>query len=586
MNNTVLIVDDIADNINVVANILMSNNINVGIAQNGKDALIYAKNKLPDLILLDIMMPEMTGFEVCKKLKSDNDTKDIPVIFLTAKDDNKSIIEGFNKGAVDYIYKPFYEGELIARVKTHLELKKSKSELEYAQNNLKNILNNVADAIFIHDFKGSILKTNQTFNKRFGYTKEELLSKNVKIISTPENFKNFDSDIDQIKKNGKISFETILKSRTNKFIPSEVLVTLINYEGEMVCLGVARDITVRLKNRQKLIVAKKKAENNEKKLKEAQKIAQLGNWELDILNNKLTWSDEIYRIFGLKPQEFEGTYEAFLENIHPDDRDFVNNAYTNSLKNKKKYEIEHRLLLKSGELKYVKEKCKTEYNESGKAIYSYGIVIDITKEKLADLEIKKLSVAVEQSPATIVITDLEGNIEYANPSFTKLSGYTLEEALGKNPRILKSERTNTETYLDLWKTIKCGNVWKGEFINKKKNGKEFIEKAIIAPIKNQKGDIINYMAIKTDITKQKIAELTLKNSEEKLQTIIETVTEGITLSDISGYFEIFNSKMEEITEYSIQEANETDLFINKLYPSRKKTLQYLKDLRNFKKVAE
>ena len=108
-----------------------------------------------------------------------------------------------------------------------------------------------------------------------------------------------------------------------------------------------------------------------------------------LINNKLDWSDEIYRIFGIKPQEFEATYEAFLENIHPEDKNEVNEAYTNSLKNKTPYEIEHRLLLETGELKYVMEKCNTEFDIHGNPIRSLGTVLDITNQKLTEIKLQK-----------------------------------------------------------------------------------------------------------------------------------------------------------------------------------------------------
>ena len=134
LSYNVLIVDDISDNIKVAMNILKESNYNFSFALNGKQALDIIKTKSFDLILLDIMMPEMNGFEVCKILKKDPATKDIPIIFLTAKADIDSITEGFKLGAVDYITKPFYADELISRVATHLELYRAKCVLQ--QNNL------------------------------------------------------------------------------------------------------------------------------------------------------------------------------------------------------------------------------------------------------------------------------------------------------------------------------------------------------------------------------------------------------------------------------------------------------------------
>jgi PAS domain S-box-containing protein len=123
-----------------------------------------------------------------------------------------------------------------------------------------------------------------------------------------------------------------------------------------------------------------------------------------------------------------------------------------------------------------------------------------------------LSWAVEQSPVSIIITDTEGQIEFVNPKFTKLTGYTYEEVLNKNPRILKTDFTSTEDYSTLWKTIKGGKEWSGEFCNKKKNGELYWESALISPIKNEKNQITHFVALKEDITKQKETERRIQSS--------------------------------------------------------------------------
>ena len=132
--NEILIVDDVSANIKVAMNILREGNYNFSFATSGKQALKIIEERDFDLILLDIMMPELNGYDVCKTLKENQRTKDIPVIFVTAKVDIDSITKGFELGAVDYITKPFHAAELIARVSTHLELYNSKLLLE--QNNL------------------------------------------------------------------------------------------------------------------------------------------------------------------------------------------------------------------------------------------------------------------------------------------------------------------------------------------------------------------------------------------------------------------------------------------------------------------
>ena len=126
----VLIVDDTVQNIQVLGTVLREQNYQINVAQNGLQALESVEKVRPDLILLDVMMPEMDGFEACKRLKANDETKDIPIIFLTAKVETEDVVHGFDLGAVDYVTKPFNATELLARVHTHLELQRLRRELE------------------------------------------------------------------------------------------------------------------------------------------------------------------------------------------------------------------------------------------------------------------------------------------------------------------------------------------------------------------------------------------------------------------------------------------------------------------------
>ncbi len=146
----------------------------------------------------------------------------------------------------------------------------------------------------------------------------------------------------------------------------------------------------------------------------------------------------------------------------------------------------------------------------------FGIANDITERKQFEAKLRILSRAIEQSPVSVVITDTEGNIEYVNPKFTKVTEYSFEEAFGENPRILKSGVTLENEYETLWKTIKEGKEWSGEFCNVKKNGQLYWESAVISPIINEKGTITHFVAVKEDITERK------ETDRKILSTIIET----------------------------------------------------------------
>jgi len=159
-----------------------------------------------------------------------------------------------------------------------------------------------------------------------------------------------------------------------------------------------------------------------------------------------------------------------------------------------------------------------------------GISIDITQYRLAEEAVARLSRAVEQSPESIVFTDLEGNIEYINAAFLAITGYLREEVIGRNPRILQSGNTPRERYDEMWATLKAGKVWRGELINKRKDGSEYLELATISPIRQPDGKISNYIAIKADITEQRKNQEELEKYRTGLERLVQQRTQELAVA--------------------------------------------------------
>jgi len=209
---------------------------------------------------------------------------------------------------------------------------------------------------------------------------------------------------------------------------------------------------------------------------------------------------------------------------------------------------------------------------------------DVTQEKMNEIDLLKLKTAVDQSPMSVVITNLEGNIIFINPYFTKITGYTEDEAIGRNPRILKSNLHEKEYYKELWNTISTGGIWHGQFCNFRKDGTIYWEQASIGPVVEKNGKIINYIALKFDITEQKIKEKALTESEERFRNAILFAPFPIMIYSEDGQIVQVNNLWCELTGYTqelipdygtwsstilkIEEDDRSDL-IKTLFESRK-----------------
>jgi PAS domain S-box-containing protein len=338
-------------------------------------------------------------------------------------------------------------------------------------------------------------------------------------------------------------------------------------------------------------IAQEELQKNERRLRKSEEIAHVGSWELDLIANKLSWSDEVYRIFGLMPQQFTATYEAFLEAVHPEDRKAVDAAYSKSLReNKDSYEIEHRVVRKTTrEIRNVLEKCENIRDETGKIIRSVGMVQDITERKKTEKKLElineqleervrkrteevskerqRLYTILETLPAYVALLDKDYQVTFANKVFRERFGESHGKRCYEYLFKLNSPCENCETYKVLKNNAPHHWEWTGP------DGRDY--DIYDFPFLDTDGSTI-ILEMGIDITERKKMEKQLKNSE-RLAAI--GLTAGMVGHDIRNPLqaitgELYLSKTELDTEpdseakknilESLQEIENNVDYINKI----------------------
>ena len=244
------------------------------------------------------------------------------------------------------------------------------------------------------------------------------------------------------------------------------------------------------------------------------------------------------KIWGRPCAEVHADARIWLDAIVAEDGPRVARAHR-ELASGTAYDIDFRVRHKDGTVRWINDRGYPLRDASGRVFLASGVASDITDRKRADEELRKLSQAVEQSPAAIVITDVAGSIEYVNPKFTQVTGFSADEVRGKTPRVLKSGETPAHEYQRLWATITGGGEWRGVFHNRRKNGELYWEQATISPIVDDEGRIGHFLAVKEDVSERRAADQALRESEDRFRALVDNVPAGLFVQ-VDGRFAFAN----------------------------------------------
>ncbi len=468
------------------------------------------------------------------------------------------------------------QSEITAQLK---RVKEAQEGQQASESSYQEIFNGANDAIIVLDQdSGAILDVNRAMLDMYGFSREEAVFCKMAAISSDTSFTVNEATewIIKAREEGPQKFEWQTRRKNGTYLWVEIHLLKVFLGRRERLLAVIRDISERKEQEKELASYRHHLEQlvdnrtleltaSEKRLARAQRIANLGSWEWDIKKNILLWTTDVYPIFGLSRDTLPLSYESFLDLVSPADKKLVARTFNDAISHKTRINLDHRLLLADSKEKLVNVQAEISYGEDGLPLKMVGTIQDITTRKLLEQEHSRLIKAIEQTGDSIVITDKDGDILYVNPAFERITGYSKEEVLGKNPRFLKSDHHDRTFYKAIWKTLKGGNVWAGRFINKKKDGTLFEEAATISPILDTEGKINNYVSVKRDITDRVELEKQLREAQ-KLEAI-GTLAGGIAhdfnniLTAIIGFGQIV---MHALPEGSALRKNQEEVVLASL----------------------
>jgi PAS domain S-box-containing protein len=570
----ILAIDDNPDNLTVLRAVLLDRLPAAVLVSslNGPKGLDLAAAEDPDVILLDIVMPGMDGYDVCRKLKADEVMKSIPVLFLTAHTDRDSRIKAVEAGADGFLSKPIDELELTVQILAMTKLKSAnrlqrleKEELialvaERTRELERELAERKHDAeinAFLATVRGSEINTS------FFYTLAGFLAGNLQMdfvcIDVLEggglmartlavwHDGRFEDNVTYALKDtpcGDVVGKEVCCFPANvcQFFPrdqvlqdlraeSYVGVTLFDHTGKpigLIALISRNPLADRalaeatLSRVSQVAAIELERLNAEAVLREAtlllqqtSRIAKIGGWQLDLQSNNVAWTQETYRIHEVA-QDYQPKLGDGLSFYPQESRPAIEEAVKRAIEKGERFDLEVPFITAKGNRLWVKSSGEPQY-EGGRCVRISGTFQDITKRKESEAELLTLRTAVEQSANMVEVTDPMGTIEYVNPAFEKGTGYSSAEAVGRNPRILKSGRQDAGFYRNLWETITAGHIWRGDFHNRRKDGSLYWESATISPVRNDRGEIVHFIAIKENITERKAMELRLAGALDRAE---------------------------------------------------------------------
>jgi sigma-B regulation protein RsbU (phosphoserine phosphatase) len=382
-----------------------------------------------------------------------------------------------------------------------LSLKRSREELIEREERVAAMVDNAADAFFVYDGAGRIIEASRNAWTTLGYSRSELLSLFLADIEKRKDPGDLLAQCSQMPPGTSLAVEGVHQRKDGSTFPVEIHLGTFESAGQKQYLALVHDSTERKQAEEAL----QKSEARYKSL-----VAAVTDYiyTVEVREGqavKTVHGAGCIAVTGYTPEEYEADPLLWYRMIVADDRDTVV-AQAARVITGEAVPLEHRIVHKDGTMRWVKNTPVPRYDEHGVLLAYDGLITDITELKRAEEELRLKSAALEAAANAVMITGRDGRIVWVNPAFTHLTGYSFDEAVNLTPQILMSGLQRKPFYRNLWNTILGGEVWHGELINRRKSGISYYEEETITPVKDERGEIRYFVAIKQDISERKKAE--------------------------------------------------------------------------------
>ena len=427
------------------------------------------------------------------------------------------------------------------RKSDYTSLLESREQLQREQALLRSLIDSIPDLIFFKDRGSVYLGCNKAVEEFTGRVESEIIGITDLELFNPELGAFFLEQDQKMLAEGKVrrNEEWVAYPDGRKVLLDTLKTPYYGPDGGVLGLiGVSRDITERHR-------ADESLGKSQASLSEAQRLAHIGSWEHDLQTDEVWWSDEIFRIFEIDQDKFCATYQGFLDVIHPEDREQVKRAYAESVRDRRPYDVVHRLSMSNGRIKYVHERGETFYSETGAALRSMGTVQDITEGHQTQAALRaseqRLALILNTLPYGVQENDTEGVITYSNIAHHRILGWHPGELIGRH---IWESQTNSKYQQELRDYLAFLITEQPPpqpyiTVNVTKDGRELMLEITWDYQRNAAGTATGFISVISDITKRAQAEHRLRDSETRYRELVNAMSDGVAVYDVVGDGEDF-----------------------------------------------